>query len=62
MQPLVIRHGQHGEGTRGQEMLMGHAVMGKVVADGADDARLGIGEFGNPDPRRRTQGRSDQTT
>src|SRR6266481_7419523 len=39
VQPLVIRHGQHGEGTRGQEMLMGHALMGQFVVHAADDAR-----------------------
>ena len=58
MHALVIGHGQHGKGAGGQKMLMGDTAMSNLVGDGADDPGLGIGEFGNADPRRGTQRRA----
>ena len=45
-----IGHRQDGERARGQEPLMGNAVMRRFVPHGADDAVLGIAPLGGGDP------------
>src|SRR5260221_10554165 len=53
-----IHHGQHGEGTRWQEMFMGDAAMIVLVHDGADDRRLVIIELAAADSGKAAQSRT----